>query len=122
MLILKQQSGKQQSQRRKVRNESVSGQAGWAIESCDAKFNYLRVHTADPDTCTDIANVIDVKSIDAVAEKFLTGGGSVIRPKLLIPDVGTLITCRDSVGQVFTFMEEELPVNPEIPAFETINW
>ncbi len=116
-----EQSGKQKSQRQRVRNEPVSGQGGWAIESCDAEFNYLRVRTTDPGTCTD-ADVVDVTSIDTVAKKFLTGGGSVIRPKLLIPGIGTLITCRDSVGQTFTFMEEETPVNLERPAFETINW
>ncbi len=112
---------KQQSQQQRMRSEPVSGQGGWAIESCDAEFNYLRVRTTDPGTCTD-ADVVDVTSIDTVAKKFLTGGGSVIRPKLLIPGIGTLITCRDSVGQTFTFMEEETPVNLERPAFETINW
>ena len=113
---------KQQSQRQRVRSEPVSEQAGWAIESCDAEFNYLRIRTTDSDACTNITNVIDVASIETTIKKFLAGGGTVVRPKLLIPDVGTLVTCRDSIGQVFTFMEEKLPVNPEGPSFKTINW
>ncbi len=113
-------SEEQQQQRRWARNQPVPEQAGWAIQSCEARFDYQRIHTADPDSSTN--NVVDVTSIDATAEKFLSGGGCIIRPKIFIPGVGTLITCRDSVGQVFTFIEEEIPVSPERPAFERINW
>ena len=111
------QSKKQQQQRRRARNQPETEQAGWAIQTCEAEFDYLRIHTADPDGITN--NVIDVTSIDATAEKFLSGGGCIIRPTLLIPGVGTLITCRDSVGQVFTFLEEEMPVSPEMSAFRS---
>jgi hypothetical protein len=116
MMRIAKQTEKQQSQIQRVHSEPVSGQGDWTIESCDAEFNYLRVRTTDPGSCTD-ADVVDVTSIDAVTEKFLTGGGSVIRPKLLIPGVGTLISCSDSVGQVFTFLEEKSPVNPEKLSF-----
>jgi len=115
MRIAKRSEGQQQ-QRGWARNKPVSEQSGWAIQSCEAEFDYLCIHTADPDTC--ISNVVDVTSVDAIAEKFLSGGGGIVRPKILIPGVGTLITCRDSVGQVFTFIEEETPVNPERPAFK----
>ena len=118
MRIAKQSEGQQQ-RRRRARNQPVPEQTGWAIQSCEAEFDYLRIHTTDPDTCEN--NVIDVTSINATAEKFLSGGGSIIRPKILIPGVGTMITCRDSVGQVFTFIEEEIPVNPERPAFRSPN-
>jgi hypothetical protein len=119
MRIAKQSEGQQQ-QRRWARNQPVPEQTGWAIQSCEAEFEYLRIHTADPDTCAN--HVIDVTSVDATAEKFLSDGGGIVRPKMLIPGVGALITCRNSIGQVLTFIEEETQVNPEMPAFETINW
>lgn len=112
---------KQQHQKQRVPGRPVSGHSGWTIQSCAAEFEYLRIRTTDSYSCTD-ADVVDVTSVDTVAEKFLTGGGSVIRPKLPIPGVGTLISCRDSVGQVFTFIEEERPVNPEMSAFRSLNW
>jgi len=118
MRIAKQSEGQQQ-QRRWTRNQTAPEQTGWAIQSCEAEFDYLRIRTAGPDTCTN--NVIDVTSVDATAEQFLSGAGSIVRPKIHIPGVGTMITCRDSVGQVFTFIEEEMPVNPEMPAFRSPN-
>jgi hypothetical protein len=119
MRIAKQSEGQQQH-RRWARNQPAPEQTGWAIQSCEAEFDYLRIHTADPDNC--ISNVVDVTSIDVTAEKFLCGGGGIVRPKIRIPGVGTMITCRDSIGQVFTFIEEEIPVNPEMPAFRSLNW
>ena len=121
MLVVKQ-SGKQQKQECMACSQPEAELDDWAVESCDAEFSYQRIRTADSDACTGTANVIDVASIDATIEKFLAGGGTVVRPKLLISGIGTLITCRDSVGHVFTFMEEKLPANPERPTFKTINW
>ncbi len=116
MLRVKQ-SAEQQRQRRRSRHKPESVRGDWVIDMCDAEFTYLHVRTADPNACTNTASVIEVTSIEATTEKFLTGGGSVVRGKLLIPGIGSLITCRDSVGQEFTFMEEESPVNPEKPTF-----
>ena len=75
--------------------------SGWHIDSVDAPFDYILIHNAE---CEAIGKV---SSVDDVAKQFLAGGGDVIRPKLTIPGVGSLITCEDAAGQIFSFLEEE---------------
>ncbi|ATX81788.1 hypothetical protein Ga0123462_0919 [Mariprofundus ferrinatatus] len=75
--------------------------SGWHIDKVDAPFDYLHIHTPESES------VDNVSSVDDVAERFIAGGGDVIRPKLTIPGVGSLISCEDAAGQVFSFFEEE---------------
>jgi len=83
-------------------------QTGWSVSPYhDAPFDCIRIHSEG------LKNVTEVASIDAVIEQFTSGGGSIARPKMYIPDIGTLISCSDCVGHLFTFFEAESPVRPE---------
>jgi len=83
-------------------------QADWMIATdIHAPFENIRIYSKG------LKNVTEVASIDAVTEQFLRGGGSVARPKMQIPGIGTLISCRDCVGHMFSFLEAETPVRPE---------
>ena len=95
---------------RKADRPDKAAQQSWEIESLEA-FDYLRISTNDHDAGLD--RVITVDSVRSVVKKFLAGGGSIAKKELSIPGVGKLISCRDKVGQVFTFLEEECPVNPQ---------
>ena len=95
---------------RKADSGSDSTQESWEIESSDA-FDFMRIGTATHEAGLD--RVITVTSVNSVARKFLAGGGSIVRPKISIPGVGIMISCMDTVGQVFTFLEEECPVYPQ---------
>jgi len=98
-------------------NEQPSGttqhQAGqaptdWLISSSqDAPFPFTRIHSKG------LKNVTEVPSIDAVTEQFIAGGGSIARPEMYIPGVGSLISCRDCAGHLFSFFESETLVRPE---------
>lgn len=57
--------------------------------------------------------MITVFSVAVVARKFVAGGGRIVRPERAIPGIGKLVSCRDRVGQVFTFLEEDCPTRPE---------
>jgi len=76
--------------------------SGWDIDSLDAPFDFIFVHTSDK------GEVNKVNSIDEIAARFIEAGGHIIRPKLRIPGVGSLIACEDAAGHTFSFIEEEL--------------
>ena len=75
--------------------------SGWDIDKLDGPFDYIYVHTSSKE------EINEVSSIDYIAERFLEGGGNIVRPKLTIPGVGSLITCEDTSGHRFSFIEEE---------------
>ena len=72
----------------------------WHIDVYDAPFDFIHISTSAKE-------LTQVSSIDKIAERFIDGGGDVVRSKLEIPGVGALITCADSVGHRFSFIEEE---------------
>ena len=72
----------------------------WHIDVYDAPFDFIHVSTASK-------SITEVSSVDKVAERFIEGGGDIVRSKLEIPGVGTLITCADTIGQRFSFIEQE---------------
>ncbi|WP_100278737.1 VOC family protein [Mariprofundus aestuarium] len=76
--------------------------SGWDIDSLDAPFDYIFVHTSHK------GEVNKVNSIDEIAARFIASGGHIIRPILRIPGVGSLIACEDAAGHLFSFIEEEL--------------
>jgi len=83
-------------------------QTDWMVSTdLHAPFECIRVFSKG------LKNVTEVASIDAVTEQFIRGGGSIGRPKMHIPGIGTLISCRDCVGHMFSFFETETPVRPE---------
>ncbi len=83
-------------------------QADWMVSTdIHAPFECMRIFSKG------LKNVTEVASIDTVTEQFMRGGGSIGRPKMHIPGIGTLISCRDCTGQIFSFLETETPVCPE---------
>jgi len=95
---------------RKADSGTDTAQESWEIESVEA-FDFMSIATATHESGMD--RVITVTSVNLVARKFLAGGGSIVRPKITIPGIGKMISCRDTVGQVFTFLEEECPAYPQ---------
>jgi len=80
----------------------------WLISSSqDTPFPFTRIHSKG------MKNVTEVASIDTVTEQFMNGGGSIARPEMYIPGIGTLITCRDCAGHLFSFFEPESPIRAE---------
>ncbi len=72
----------------------------WAIEKIDAPFDCYTVHI------NSRGKLNKVVSVDDIATMFIEGGGSVVRKKLTIPGIASLISCRDASGHVFSFIEE----------------
>ncbi|GAV19811.1 hypothetical protein MMIC_P0769 [Mariprofundus micogutta] len=83
------------------RLERERSRSDWEIERVDAPFECYTVHI---NSC---GKLNEVTSVDDVAERFLEGGGKIVRNKLTIPGVGSLISCEDTVGHVFSFIEED---------------
>jgi len=81
--------------------------SGWEIENIDAPFFYSRIHSKG------LHHMSEVACIDAIAEQFIDNGGSIARPKMHIPSVGTVITCRDTIGHLFSFIEIDTGLRPE---------
>lgn len=75
-------------------------QNDWHIDVYDAPFDFIHISTASK-------AITEVSSIDKIAERFIEGGGDIVRSKLEIPGIGTLITCADTIGQRFSFIETE---------------
>lgn len=75
-------------------------QNDWHIDVYDAPFDFIHVSTASK-------AITEVSSIDKIAERFIEGGGDIVRAKLEIPGIATLITCADTIGQRFSFIETE---------------
>ncbi len=88
--------------------QQTHAQADWMVASNqNAPFECIRIFSEG------LKNITEVASIDTVKEQFLRGGGSIARPKMHIPGIGTLISCRDCVGHMFSFLETEIPTRPE---------
>jgi len=83
------------------RFEREQSRSDWEIEKLNAPFDFYTIHIASR------GKLNKVTSVDDIAERFLDGGGSVVREKLIIPGVASLISCKDAMGQVFSFIEEE---------------
>ena len=109
-MMFAKQTANPTGQSRKSESSADAALAQWEIESADA-FDFMRIGTATHESGMD--RVITVTSVNAVARRFLAGGGTIVRPKITIPGIGKLISCKDTVGQVFTFLEEECPVFPQ---------
>ena len=99
MLYAKVSDINYQSSRRRG-HQSISSKNDWAIERIDAPFEFIAVHS-------NCVKLNEVASVDDVAETFLQGGGSIVRKKLTIEGVASLISCEDTLGHVFSFIEQE---------------
>ncbi len=90
------------------RGQQQHSKTDWLVSSLrEAPFDFTRIHSEG------VKNVTEVASIEAVAAQFIEGGGAIARPEVYIPGVGSLISCRDCAGHLFSFFEAESPVRPE---------
>jgi predicted enzyme related to lactoylglutathione lyase len=94
---------------------------GWKIQKWEGNQPYWLVSTGEgnpgidggimgrPDFAPGQATIctLDVDSVDDVVGKVEAAGGSVVVPKIPIPDVGYLAYCKDTEGTVFGVMQSD---------------
>jgi len=109
MLIMNWSNPRNQKQpHAAARQQQDHMQPDWMVSSnLNAPFECIRIYS------NGLKNITEVASIDAVTEQFTRGGGAIARPKMHIPGIGTLISYRDCVGQMFSFIEIDEPIRPE---------
>ena len=50
---------------------------------------------------------VDVADVDASTSKATANGGQVVVPKMAIPNVGWLVYCKDTEGNIFGMMQSD---------------
>jgi predicted enzyme related to lactoylglutathione lyase len=50
---------------------------------------------------------VDTDSVDASTAKVTAAGGSIVLPKMAIPQVGWLVYCKDTEGNIFGIMQSD---------------
>lgn len=93
---------------------------GWKIEKWSGPFDYWLIKTGEPNEpgidgglakrenpSDSITNIIDVPSVDDFIGRIAASGGRIIQPKMAIPGVGYLVTCKDTEGNMFGIMESD---------------
>jgi predicted enzyme related to lactoylglutathione lyase len=92
---------------------------GWNIQKWDGPVDYWLVRTGSGQPGVDggIAQrkenettivTIAVQSIDDALQKIEHAGGTVIQPKTSVRKVGYVAYCRDTEGNIFAIMEEDV--------------
>ena len=97
-----------------------TGLFGWKAEKWDTPKDYWLVTTGEdnepgingaimkrPDPAASGANYINVPSVDEYTEKAVTGGGTVLMPKMTIPGVGYAAVCGDTEGNAFGLFQDD---------------
>ena len=93
---------------------------GWKVEKWEGPIDYWLIKTGDPSepgVDAGIARrespsqfmtpVIDVPSADAFATRVTASGGTIIQPKMTVPGVGYLVSCKDTEGNTFSIMQSD---------------
>ncbi|NIS68694.1 MAG: VOC family protein [Proteobacteria bacterium] len=93
---------------------------GWTIEKWEGPMDYWLIKTGDPgeagvdaglarreDPSQFMTPVIDVPSAEDFAARVTASGGTIIQPKMTIPGVGYLVSCKDTEGNTFSIMQSE---------------
>jgi predicted enzyme related to lactoylglutathione lyase len=92
---------------------------GWRIAKWEGPMEYWLISTGvegepgidgaigrrDSDLRFNV--VVDVASVDAITQKVLAGGGTVVAPKTSVPGVGYAAYYADAEGVVFGAMERD---------------
>lgn len=93
---------------------------GWAVQKLEGPTPYwLLSPSASPGEAPPIGAgvaqreepwqsatpTIDVPSADEYSKRIEAEGGSIVRPKTLIPGIGQLVTFKDTEGNVFAILE-----------------
>lgn len=93
---------------------------GWTVRKWDGPVDYWLVTTGSGDQpgidggiarrsegAPVVINSIDVPSLDEYVAKVEASGGTIIRPRTAVPEVGYLAYFKDPDGNVFCIMEED---------------
>jgi predicted enzyme related to lactoylglutathione lyase len=98
---------------------------GWQITKWDGPAEYWLLKTGSPgqpgidggllrrrgpqqgDAVIAYVCTIDVPSVDEYTEKATREGAQVVLPKMAIPNVGWLVYCKDTEGNIFGMMQPD---------------
>lgn len=90
---------------------------GWDVRKLEGPVPYWLISPSDEpgalgagiakreQSWQSTAPTIEVPSADEYGAKIVAEGGTIIRPKALIPGVGYLLTFKDTEGNVFAILE-----------------
>lgn len=92
---------------------------GWEIKKWDGPEDYWLI-TSGPEEQPGIngaigksrgepltVNTVEVESVDEFAEKVIQHGGTVVVPKMAVPEVGYVVYCKDTEGIVFGLFQSD---------------
>jgi uncharacterized protein len=95
----------------------------WDIQKWDGPEDYWLVGTGDRSQLgidggimkrrhpeQPPVNTIDVASVDDFAAKITENGGQIVVPKMPVPGIGWLAYFKDTEGNIFGIMQEDLSV------------
>lgn len=90
---------------------------GWTSQKWDGPQEYRLVTTGPAeqpginggitprgDMWSHVINTIDVPSVDDYVEKIVASGGTIVMPKMEVPNVGYLAYFKDTEGNIFGIM------------------
>lgn len=92
----------------------------WKFDKWDGPMEYWMIKTGDEKQPginggismrmgqSGMTNTIDVPSIDEFSKKIISNGGSMIMSKTAIPGIGWFAQCRDTEGNVFGMMQQDV--------------
>jgi uncharacterized protein len=66
-----------------------------------------RRHPIDGEAVIAFVCTVDVSSVDDTIEKVTSHGGSIVLPKMAIPQIGWLSYAKDTEGNIFGFMQSD---------------
>ena len=93
---------------------------GWQIHKWEGPQDYWLATTGEQGTpgidgaimrrgenMPSVINTIGVASLDDAVAKVTANGGTVVEPKMTIPNVGYLAYCMDTEGNMFGMMQSD---------------
>jgi predicted enzyme related to lactoylglutathione lyase len=90
---------------------------GWKITKFPAMDDYWHIDTGGPDASPDgglmprmhpehqITNYVLVPSVDKAAAKVEKLGGSICKPRTVVPNMGVFAICKDTENNMFAIWE-----------------
>ncbi|MBD3381865.1 MAG: VOC family protein [candidate division Zixibacteria bacterium] len=91
---------------------------GWQISKWDGPEDYWLIKSGDKeqpgidggiarknDMLSSVTNTIDVPDVDQFTDKIKSKGGTVLMPKMAVPEVGWMAYCKDTEGNIFGLMQ-----------------
>ena len=93
---------------------------GWTVQKLEGPSPYWLITTDAPGAGAlavsagvaqrqapwqSVTPTIDVSSADEYTERIVAAGGTIVEPKTLIPDIGYLVSFKDTEGNVFAILE-----------------